>query len=131
MNTNQQAYVFNKIMEVENIILESGLETVQNYFSILTISFISTASYHLNEYMIVNVLLTIRNSVVGANDSHIKTTGSSSDKLQPIIEKIDSVVDDMIAKFNISETDPNEHLIYDYASEKMCIKRREEIHLNK
>lgn len=131
MNKNQQAYVFNKIMEVENTIVESGLETVQNYFSILTISFVATASYHLNEYMIVNVLLTIRNSVVGANDSHIKTTGISSDRLQPIIEKIDSVVDDMITKFNISETDPNERLIYDYVSEKMHIKRREEIRLIK
>ena len=131
MNKNQQAYVFNKITEVENTIVESGVETVQNYFNILTISFVATASYHLNEYMIVNVLLTIRKSVVGANDSHIKITGSSSDRLQPIIEKIDSVVDDMIAKFNISETDPNEHLIYDYATEKMHIKRRKEIRLSK
>ena len=131
MNKNQQAYVFNKITEVENTIVESGVETVQNYFNILTISFVATASYHLNEYMIVNVLLTIRKSVVGANDSHIKITGSSSDRLQPIIEKIDSVVDDMIAKFNISETDPNEHLIYDYVTEKMHIKRRKEIRLSK
>lgn len=131
MNKNQQAYVFNKITEVENTIVESGVETVQNYFNILTVSFVATASYHLNEYMIVNVLLTIRKSVVGANDSHIKITGSSSDRLQPIIEKIDSVVDDMIAKFNISETDPNEHLIYDYVNEKMHIKRRKEIRLSK
>ena len=131
MNKNQQAYVFNKITEVENTIVESGVETVQNYFNILTVSFVATASYHLNEYMIVNVLLTIRKSVVGANDSHIKITGSSSDRLQPIIEKIDSVVDDMIAKFNISETDPNEHLIYDYVTEKMHIKRRKEIRLSK
>ena len=131
MNKNQQAYVFNKITEVENTIVESGVETVQNYFNILTISFVATASYHLNEYMIVNVLLTIRKSVVGANDSHIKITGSSSDRLQPIIEKIDSVVDDMIEKFNISKTDPNEHLIYDYVTEKMYIKRREEIRLSK
>lgn len=131
MNKNQQAYVFNKITEVENTIVESGVETVQNYFNILTVSFVATASYHLNEYMIVNVLLTIRKSVVGANDSHIKITGSSSDRLQPIIEKIDSVVDDMIAKFNISRTDPNERLIYDYVTEKMHIKRREEIHLSK
>ena len=131
MNKNQQAYVFNKITEVENTIVESGVETVQNYFNILTISFVATASYHLNEYMIVNVLLTIRKSVVGANDSHIKITGSSSDRLQPIIEKIDSVVDDMIEKFNISKTDPSEHLIYDYVTEKMYIKRREEIRLSK
>ena len=131
MNKNQQAYVFNKITEVENTIVESGVETVQNYFNILTVSFVATASYHLNEYMIINVLLTIRKSVVGANDSHIKITGSSSDRLQPIIEKIDSVVDDMIAKFNISETDPNEHLIYDYVNEKMHIKRRKEIRLSK
>ena len=131
MNKNQQAYVFNKITEVENTIVESGVETVQNYFNILTISFVATASYHLNEYMIVNVLLTIRKSVVGANDSHIKITGSSSDRLQPIIEKIDSVVDDMIEKFNISKTDPIEHLIYDYVTEKMYIKRREEIRLSK
>lgn len=131
MNKNQQAYVFNKITEVENTIVESGVETVQNYFNILTISFVATASYHLNEYMIVNVLLTIRKSVAGANDSHIKITGSSSDRLQPIIEKIDSVVDDMIEKFNISKTDPNEHLIYDYVTEKMYIKRREEIRLSK
>lgn len=131
MNNNQHAYVFNKITEVENTIVESGLETVRNYFNILTISFVATASYHLNEYMIVNALLTIRNSVVDANDSHIKITGSSSNILQPIIEKIDSVVDDMIAKFNISKTDPNEHLIYDYVTEKMYIKRREEIRLSK
>lgn len=131
MNKNQQAYVFNKITEVENTIVESGVETVQNYFNILTISFVATASYHLNEYMIVNVLLTIRKSVAGANDSHIKITGSSSDRLQPIIEKIDSVVDDMIEKFNISKTDPNEHLIYDYVTEKMYIKRRKEIRLSK
>lgn len=131
MNKNQQAYVFNKITEVENTIVESGVETVQNYFNILTISFVATASYHLNEYMIVNVLLTIRKSVAGANDSHIKITGSSSDRLQPIIEKIDSVVDGMIEKFNISKTDPNEHLIYDYVTEKMYIKRRKEIRLSK
>ena len=131
MNKNQQAYVFNKITEVENTIVESGVETVQNYFNISTISFVATASYHLNEYMIVNVLLTIRKSVAGANDSHIKITGSSSDRLQPIIEKIDSVVDDMIEKFNISKTDPNEHLIYDYVTEKMYIKRIEEIRLSK
>ncbi len=131
MNNNQHAYVFNKITEVENTIVESGLETVRNYFNILTISFVATASYHLNEYTIVNALLTIRNSVVDANDSHIKITGSSSDILQPIVEKIDSVVDDMIEKFNISKTDPNEHLIYDYVTEKMYIKRREEIRLSK
>lgn len=134
MNINQHTFIISKLEEIGRSVLKVNSPTINTYFNAITTSFLSTAQYHMNEFIVLNMILSMRKLCVQSIDQFLDMYQGTIVNLDDIIDltrKLETVADDIMKKFIISGTDPNEVLIYEYVSEKSALKKRNEIRMIK
>ena len=134
MNINQHTFIISKLEEIGRSVLKVNSPTINTYFNAITTSFLSTAQYHMNEFIVLNMILSMRKLCVLSIDQFLDMYQGTIVNLDDIIDltrKLETVADDIMKKFIISGTDPNEVLIYEYVSEKSALKKINEIRMIK
>lgn len=134
MNTNQHTFIISKLEEIGRSVLKVDSPTINTYFNAITTSFLPTAQYHMNEFVVLNMILSMRKLCIQSIDQFLNMYPGTNVNLDDIIDlrcKLETVADDIMKKFIISGTDPNEGLIYEYVTEKSALKKRNEIRMIK
>ena len=134
MNTNQHTFIISKLEEIGRAVVKVDNPIAQTYFNAISASFLATAQYHTNEFVILNMILTMRKvcliSINQILEFYHGDVTEVNDEVDLVIV-LENVVDDIMKKFIISGTDPNEGLIYDYVTTKSVLKKRNEIRMIK